>query len=312
MKRLLAVLVVLLVADIASAQPNLSYSFLRDGAGRPSFGIGLRPVVTPEMGIPPGTPFFDRSTNALYYWDGSAWMGAGGLTSTGNTLELRNGTSAQAFQVYGSYVDSSNYQRGFIDMAVNANFLTIGTVSAGSGTAAGLSIRVNGTNTLIIPSTRAYLAPASGDAMTSGDSSFPWSQLYATRAIQGSKSKALTDAGAAVSFMVVAVPTNGHVAGELGWTATSVSGADQLVANGRVRFWGTDTAGTPVCGINKIGTDGEGHSGGGNTLVCTLTNAVSATNCAVQVTCTNDLAAVQAITFYGRADTQINATLTFP
>lgn len=130
--------------------------------------------------------------------------------------------------------------------------------------------------------------------------------------LTGGVSQSLTDAAAAVPSVTVAVPTNGWIAGELMWHATSVSGADQLVANGTQRFWGSDTAGTPVCGINKIGTDGEGHSGGANTLVCTWTNVVSTTNCALSVTCTNDLAAVQAITLYRRVASSANPTMTFP
>lgn len=129
---------------------------------------------------------------------------------------------------------------------------------------------------------------------------------------QTTVSKSLTDAAAATSFMTVAVPTNGHIGGELVWMATSLSGVDQLVANGSIRFWGTDTAGTPVCGINAIGTPGEGHSGGANTLVCTWTNVVSTTNCAVSVTCTNDLAGAQAITLTGTPTMQRPAALLFP
>lgn len=124
--------------------------------------------------------------------------------------------------------------------------------------------------------------------------------------------KALTDAAAATPFATIAVPLNGHIGGELVWMATSLSGSDQLVANGSIRFWGTDTAGTPVCGINKIGTDGEGHSGGANTLICTWTNVVSTTNCAVSVTCTNNLAGTQAISLTGTPTMQRPAGIVYP
>lgn len=154
--------------------------------------------------------------------------------------------------------------------------------------------------------------PIVSDTNVFGGPGTQLSAMYVSRAISGGRSKSLTDGAVAVTFMSAAIATNGWYAGELGWTATSVSGANQLIANGRVRYWATDTAGTPVCGINKIGTDGEGHSGGVNTLVCTLTNTVVTTNCAVQVTCTNDTAAAQAITFYGRNDSQLTTTLTFP
>jgi hypothetical protein len=145
-----------------------------------------------------------------------------------------------------------------------------------------------------------------------GDAGILFKTAYLARAIQGGKAKSLTDAAAAVPFVTAAVATNGWVAGELGWTATSVSGADQLVANGSIRWWGAATSTTPVCGINKIGTDGEGHSGGANTLVCTWTNVVAAQTCALSVTCTNNLAGTQAITLTGRADMPTIATLVFP
>lgn len=159
--------------------------------------------------------------------------------------------------------------------------------------------------------TLAATVPSTSATYALGSSTALFTSAYLTKSVEGATSQSLTDAAAATPSVTVAVPTNGHVAGELGWTAKSVSGSDQLVANGRVRWWGTDTAGTPVCGINKIGTDGEGHSGGSNTLVCTWTNVQSTTNCAISVTCTNDLASTQAITLYRRVDMQIPATLTF-
>jgi len=126
-----------------------------------------------------------------------------------------------------------------------------------------------------------------------------------------STAQALTDAAAAAVSITLPVATNGWVAGELSWTATSLSGADQLVANGARRWWGSDTAGTPVCGINTIGTDGEGHSGGANTLICTWTNVVSTTNCVLSVTCTNNLAGTQAISLYRTVQREKSGVATF-
>ena len=83
------------------------------------------------------------------------------------------------------------------------------------------------------------------------------------------------------------------------------------MANGSQRWWATDTAGTPVCGLNKIGTDGEGHSGGANTLVCTWTNVQATTNCVLKVTCTNDLAGTQAISLTRSITTQLATTITY-
>lgn len=45
----------------------------------------------------------------------------------------RNGVSAQTLRVYNTYTDASNYERGAMDWATNANSLTIGTQAAGTG-----------------------------------------------------------------------------------------------------------------------------------------------------------------------------------
>ena len=155
------------------------------------------------------------------------------------------------------------------------------------------------------------LVPKIPDTFALGSAGFPFTDVHVARSIQGGEVQQLVDAAAATPSITIAIPTNGHRAGELSWTATSLSGADQLVAVGSQRWWATDTAGTPVCGINKIGTDGEGHSGGANTLACTWTNVVATTNCAISVTCTNNLGATQAISIYRRVTTNLPATITY-
>ncbi len=48
-----------------------------------------------------------------------------------NTLALRNGTAAQAFNVYNTFTDASNYERGFV--RYSGNVLQIGHEGAGTG-----------------------------------------------------------------------------------------------------------------------------------------------------------------------------------
>ena len=48
-----------------------------------------------------------------------------------NTLAQRNGVNAQAFNLYNTYTDASNYERGFMSWA--SNILTIGAANAGTG-----------------------------------------------------------------------------------------------------------------------------------------------------------------------------------
>ena len=56
-----------------------------------------------------------------------------------NTLAQRNGVNAQAFNLYNTYTDASNYERGF--MRFVSNVLEIGTGAAGTGTGRDVSIK---------------------------------------------------------------------------------------------------------------------------------------------------------------------------
>jgi hypothetical protein len=76
-RKLTFLVALVLMGAFLVAQTSQSYSFLRDKESRPIFGAGTRPTVTAEMGVPPGTPFFDTSTFLLYYWSGSAWTASG-------------------------------------------------------------------------------------------------------------------------------------------------------------------------------------------------------------------------------------------
>lgn len=49
----------------------------------------------------------------------------------GYAVEQRSGTNAQTFNIYNTYTDASNYERGFLKW--NSNILEIGTEAAGTG-----------------------------------------------------------------------------------------------------------------------------------------------------------------------------------
>jgi hypothetical protein len=59
-----------------------------------------------------------------------------------NVLAQRNGVSAQTFNIYNTYTDASNYERGFLKW--NSNVFEIGAEEAGTGTARNLAIRMTG------------------------------------------------------------------------------------------------------------------------------------------------------------------------
>lgn len=70
-----------------------------------------------------------------------------------NTLAQRNGVNAQAFNLYNTYTDASNYERGF--MRFVSNVLQIGTQKLGTGAARALEFQTDGTTRLTIATTGA-------------------------------------------------------------------------------------------------------------------------------------------------------------
>src|SRR4030042_774509 len=93
-RRLAFVLFTLLTSVMAPAQPAQNYAFVRSREGVPVFGSGIRPTVGGNMGIPPGTPFYDTSTRQLYYWSGAAWTG----TTVGDSIVFE-GTTVDSNQL---------------------------------------------------------------------------------------------------------------------------------------------------------------------------------------------------------------------
>lgn len=88
-----------------------------------------------------------------------------------NTLAQRNGTNAQTFNLYNTYTDASNYERGV--MKWTGNDLKIGTENAGTGSASrqthlygGGQIRLYTGNTL------RWYVDASGNFLTGSDTAF--------------------------------------------------------------------------------------------------------------------------------------------
>lgn len=290
LKRLLAAAVILLVTDIAAAQPNLTYSFLRDNQGRPSFGIGVRPVVTPEMGVPIGTPFFDRSTNALYYWSGTAWTEAGigdfVVPEAANTLALRNGTNAQTFNIYNTADGSpgSNYERMRIGFESNQAIISVEKGGTGSN-----RILVISASQVNLPYT---VVPPVHDGGTLGGSlgTYSWQSTYLTRSIQGSKTKALTE-GAATAVTQIAVPqtagTN-FADATVQWAVYASDGTDSQVRKGSTYLAAVNKAGTETCTVGDVGTTQVAVSAG--TLTCT-TSCITGLTDAVQfaLNCTSSL-----------------------
>lgn len=65
-----------------------------------------------------------------------------------NILAQRNGTNAQAFRLYNTFTDASNYERGFMNWA--SNVLEIGAEAAGTGTLRNIRIPLVDNGNLLI------------------------------------------------------------------------------------------------------------------------------------------------------------------
>jgi hypothetical protein len=208
---------------------------------------------------------------------------------------------------------ATNYERATLAWATNSFSIT--TSKGGTATArdiilapaAFLYLRPFGSNGIALSTTAVYSEVSEGFALGTASSSF--SAAFIARGIQGSKSKTLTDAGAAVSFVRIAVPTGGSMGGDVIYTATSTNGTAALTRQARWSFAGSDTAGTVTCGVGTEYAVATAYSRA-NTLVCTMTAVTSTTNCDLQITCTDNLAAAQTVAFNWRLNMPIANTVT--
>lgn len=70
-------------------------------------------------------------SSGQFQFNNGGIFAAADLWQATNLIEQRNGTNAQTFNLYNTYTDALNYERGF--MKWNANNLEIGTEAAGTG-----------------------------------------------------------------------------------------------------------------------------------------------------------------------------------
>ena len=82
-----------------------------------------------------------------------------------NVLALRNGASAQALNIYNSYTDGSNYERGFF--AFRANVLSIGSEALGTGTLRAIAL-VAGSNSVTMTPGASNLLTLNGSLTIGG------------------------------------------------------------------------------------------------------------------------------------------------
>jgi hypothetical protein len=121
-----------------------------NSAGTVFTGIGLNVTDTASAA---GSLLLDLQVGGASQF--SVGKSAGAFFET-NLVEVRNSTNAQAFRVYNTFTDASNYERGFVRF--NSNVFEIRSEAAGTGTArmvriqagssAGIELETNGRTTL--------------------------------------------------------------------------------------------------------------------------------------------------------------------
>jgi len=231
-----------------------------------------------------------------------------------NTLALRNSTAAQAFNIYNTYTDASNYERG--TMRWDSNVFVVESQEAGTGSNRNLSLRATGDIYMQPTGSNIYMykdpQPNSNDARNLGATSLQWQNLYLSRSIQGSKSKALTDA-TATAFVRVAIPqtiATNYKGGEIIYEIYCDDDTNQASQSGTVKFTCHNLAGTEACGFST--PDGVTLGDGTANLVAPVFTAATAAadtiDLQVDSNCTGIVPNTHTIEY--RLDMPTTATLT--
>jgi len=97
-----------------------------------------------------------------------------------NTLEQYNGTNPQIYQLYNTFTDINNYERGYVRWV--ANSFRIGTENAGTGIARGLYFQTQGINRWAI-TTGGSLNPGADNTYSVGTSALRISKVYAVSGV---------------------------------------------------------------------------------------------------------------------------------
>ena len=103
------------------------------------------------------------------------------LTSdAADTLALRNSTNAQAFNIYNTYTDASNYER--LEVKWDTNVAIIGTASAGTGSNRDLELWSHGAKKLELETSTVKVYkdfyPFANGALSCGAANARWYSMY--------------------------------------------------------------------------------------------------------------------------------------
>jgi hypothetical protein len=152
---------------------------------------------------------------------------------SGNILAQRNSTNPQAFHIYNTYTDASNYERASLKW--DSNLFKIGTESLGTGTARDVAIINNGNVVANFLSDRFYLGPVSDGTTAGGNARGQYavdlqlSRTAATQVVSGAYSFAAGHSNTASGQVAFIGGGNSNIvsgirSATLGGTLNNVSG----------------------------------------------------------------------------------------
>lgn len=202
-----------------------------------------------------GSVFLNSGSSIFQFSNGATLRG----DAASNSLALRNFANAQTFNIYNTFTDASNYERGFVRWV--ANVLEIGAERAGTGTLR--DVRLFGNRVEV----RAQ--PASGPQfVVAWDAANFWSVRAdsvgnGTLISSGPEFQFKTNGGANTALSVVGsqIGINGGVFG--GWSFTlngsfplivRNSGATQFQIDGSGNVYINGSIDVPTSSGTKIGT----------------------------------------------------------
>lgn len=118
------------LADTAT-QPGDDASTLGSGAATDGYVLTADGAGGTAWEAASGGGGSPAGSSGQFQFNDSGVFAAADLWQETNVIEQRNGTNTQVFNLYNTYTDASNYERGF--MKWNSNVLEIGIESAGTG-----------------------------------------------------------------------------------------------------------------------------------------------------------------------------------
>lgn len=186
---------VLLLPDGTAGAPAYGFSSSTHGFYRSgnSITVSILGAASASFGSSSALALLNNAASLLFGASSDTIL----VRDAANTLALRNATTAQTFNVYNTFTDASNYERGVFKFS--SNVLTVGTEQAGTGAIRILRFMVGGTNRWDIISTGHWIATADNvlDIGASG-SNRPRTGYFGTSLFVGA-TKVIGAQGAAVA-----------------------------------------------------------------------------------------------------------------